>query len=96
MQREGPPPRIENVSPDLEQAVLACLAADPQARPPSAAALARELAQAPPEPPTEPIPAGPVTAETQVLPPRRTVHISQRAQIAAAAVLGALDLLRGF
>ena len=61
-QLEGPPPRLENVSPDLEQAVLACLAADPQARPPSAAALARELAQASPEPPTEPIPAGPIAA----------------------------------
>ncbi|HEX7256297.1 MAG TPA: serine/threonine-protein kinase [Gaiellaceae bacterium] len=95
-QREGPPPPIPGVSPELEEVVVHCLRADPSERPPSAAALARELAQASPEPPTQPLPAPDATAATQVLqPPSRTIHVT-RSQVAVAAVLGVAALAGGF
>jgi eukaryotic-like serine/threonine-protein kinase len=97
-QREGPPPpEMPGVPPELQRTVLSCLAADPDARPPSAGALARELAEVSPEPPTEALSAEPVTAATEVLTPggRRTVHISRTMQIATAAVLGLLALAGG-
>jgi eukaryotic-like serine/threonine-protein kinase len=97
-QREPPAP-IAGVSLELSRAILQGLAADPEARPPSAAAFARELAQASPEPPTEPLPPPQVTAATQIAPVRsRTVHISRRALLvlgsllAAALVAGGLAL----
>ena len=93
-QREGPPPPIDGISEELQDAVHRCLAPDPADRPASAAALAHELAQASPEPPTEPLPAE-ATAATQVISrPRREVPVS-RAQVAAAAVLGVAALAAG-
>ena len=93
-QREGPPPPIDGISEELQDAVHGCLAPDPANRPASAAALAHELAQASPEPPKEPLPAE-ATATTQVISrPRREVPVS-RAQVAAAAVLGVAALAAG-
>jgi eukaryotic-like serine/threonine-protein kinase len=93
-QREGPPPPIDGVSEELQDAVRRCLAPDPANRPASAAALAHELAQASPEPPTQPLPAE-ATAATQVISrPRREVHAS-RTQVAGAAVLGIAALAAG-
>jgi eukaryotic-like serine/threonine-protein kinase len=94
-QREGPPPPIDGLSEELQDAVRRCLAPDPADRPASAAALAHELAQASPEPPTEPPPSGQATAATQVISrPRREIHVS-RAQVAGAAVLGVAALAAG-
>jgi serine/threonine protein kinase len=97
-QREPPAP-IDGVSVELNRAILQALATNPEARPPSAAALARELTQASPEPPTETLPPPQVTAATQIAPVRgRTVHISRRALLglggllAAALVAGGLAL----
>jgi serine/threonine protein kinase len=60
MQRsEAIPPVRElepSVPPALEEAVMRCLARNPSYRPASAAELARELAAASPEPPTETVP----------------------------------------
>jgi eukaryotic-like serine/threonine-protein kinase len=95
-QREGPPPPIPGVSAELQEVVVRCLAADPEARPRSAAALAHELAQASPDTPTEAFQASETTAATQVMtPPRWTVRVSRRTQIAAAAALGVAALAGG-
>lgn len=94
-QREGPPPPIDGISEELQDAVRRCLAPDPADRSASAAALAHELAQASPEPPAEPLPSAPATAATQVISrPRREIHVS-RAQVAGAAVLGVAALAAG-
>jgi eukaryotic-like serine/threonine-protein kinase len=91
----GQPPPIASVSPEIQHVIVRCLAVDPAERPPSAAALAHALAQASPEPPTEPLPAPTVTAATEVLDrPVRTVHVSRR-QVALFAVLGAAALVGG-
>jgi hypothetical protein len=49
--------------------------------------LARELAQASPEPPTEPLPQPEVTAATEVMHRPGTIHISRRALFALAGLL---------
>jgi serine/threonine-protein kinase len=48
----GPPPPLEGVPAELSAPILACLAGDPRKRPPSAAALARQLATVRREPRT--------------------------------------------
>jgi eukaryotic-like serine/threonine-protein kinase len=94
-QREQAPPPIPDLPPQLQETVFRCLAVEPAARPRSAAALARELAQASPEPPTEPLPAPAVTAATEVVArPSTTITISRRALLAIAG-LAALALLVG-
>jgi eukaryotic-like serine/threonine-protein kinase len=94
-QREGPPPPIDGVSEELQDVLRRCLAPDPADRPASAAGLAHELAQASPEPPTEPLPAAEATAATQVISrPRREVHVS-RTQVGGAALLGVAALAAG-
>lgn len=93
-QREGPPPPIGGVSPELAEAVLRCLRLEPAERPSSPAAVARELAQASPEPPTE-RPAAGATGATRVMErPSRTIHVT-RSQAAVAAVLGVAALAGG-
>jgi serine/threonine-protein kinase len=95
-QREGPPPPIDGVGPELQAVVLRCLAVEPVDRPRSAAALAHELAQASPEPPTQPLPAAEGTEATQVMSPPtgRSVYVSYR-QLLVAAVLGLTALVGG-
>jgi eukaryotic-like serine/threonine-protein kinase len=94
-QREGPPPPIDGVSEELQDAVRRCLAPAPADRPRSAASLAHELAQAPAEPPTEALPVAEATAATKVISrARREVHVS-RTQVAGAAVLGVAALAAG-
>jgi eukaryotic-like serine/threonine-protein kinase len=82
-----PPPPIPDLPAELERAVLRALAFKPEDRPPSAAVLARELAQASPEPPTEPLPQPEVTAATEVMRRPGTIHISRRALFALAGLL---------
>jgi eukaryotic-like serine/threonine-protein kinase len=95
-QREGPPPSIPGVSPELERVVLGCLAFDPDARPRSAAALARELTDASVEPGTAVLPRSEATAATQVLTrPGPTVRIPRRVQLAIGGALAAAALIGG-
>lgn len=76
-QREEPITPIRELRPDvppeLEAAVMHCLARRPEYRPASAAELARELAAGSPEPPTEPLPRSTGVRATQV----ETVPLSQ-------------------
>ena len=73
-QREEPITPIRELRPDvppeLEAAVMHCLARGPEYRPASAADLARELAAGSPEPPTEPLPrpSGVRAAEVETVP----------------------------
>ena len=83
VKQRQPPPPLRDVPPDVERAVLRALAFNPADRPPSAAALAQELGQRE------------ATAVTEVLPAPRTIHISQRALLAIAALLGALLIAGG-
>ncbi len=80
----GPPPPLEGVPADLAGPIQACLARDPAARPPSASALARELASAR---------AAPTTAATRVARRRGvTFHVARRAVWAVAFLVLALAL----
>lgn len=76
-QREEPITPIRELRPDvppeLEAAVMHCLARRPEYRPASVAELARELAAGSPEPPTEPLPRSTGFRATQV----ETVPLSQ-------------------
>jgi eukaryotic-like serine/threonine-protein kinase len=84
-QREPPAPPL-GVSADLAGLILRCLAFNPADRPHSAAALAHELAQAPPD----------VTAPTEVVAPRRRkIHVSHRALLGLSALLGAVLIAVG-
>src|SRR5215210_1647646 len=80
-QREAPA-RIDGLSPQIEHVLHRCLAVDPDARPASAAALARELAEASTDAPTQPLPLPVVTAATEVLAPApRRIHVSSRVAV---------------
>lgn len=88
----GPPAPLNDVPPELERAIVACLAWDPADRPVSAASLARDLSgAASPEPPT---------AATQVVRrdgvflriPRRLAWGAALAALAVAVVALALAL----
>ena len=69
-QREEPITPISELRPDVppevEAAVMHCLARGPEYRPASAAELAKELAAGSPEPPTEPLPAPSGVRATEV------------------------------
>jgi eukaryotic-like serine/threonine-protein kinase len=86
LQQREPPAPPSAASAELASLILRCLSFDPNDRPHSAAALAHELAQAPPD----------VTAPTEVLAPRRrTIHVSQRTVLGLAALLGAVLIAVG-
>jgi serine/threonine-protein kinase len=91
--QDGAPPdlaaRVPTAPPELVAAVTACLAARPEDRPPSAAALARLLAPAAAEAETLSLPADPSQRATEILASRPT-RSSQRwgtRRLAAAAAL---------
>jgi serine/threonine protein kinase len=73
MQRDQSIPAVRelepSVPPRLEEAVMRCLARNPSYRPASAAELARELAAASPEPPTEAVPEPTGVRATEVVRP---------------------------
>jgi serine/threonine-protein kinase len=73
MQRDQAIPALRelepSVPPRLEEAVMRCLARNPSYRPASAAELARELAAASPEPPTEAVPEPTGVRATEVVRP---------------------------
>ncbi len=79
----GPPPPLENAPPELERAIVSCLAREPADRPPSAAALAQDLAGAAP---------GTPTTATRVA-ERRDVAPRAARKIVWAAALAALVLV---
>jgi serine/threonine protein kinase len=72
-QREQAIPAVRELEPSvprrLEEVVMRCLARNPSYRPPSAAELARELAAASPEPPTETVPEPTGVRATEVVRP---------------------------
>jgi serine/threonine-protein kinase len=74
----GPPPPLDGVPADLAQPIDACLARDPAERPPSASALARELAASRAAPPT--------AATRAARRPNVNVRVARRS-VWAAAVL---------
>jgi eukaryotic-like serine/threonine-protein kinase len=86
LQQREPPVPPAGVPGELASLILRCLAFEPEDRPRSAAALAHELAQAPPD----------LTAPTQIMAPRRrTLHVSHRALLGVAALLGAVLIAAG-
>jgi serine/threonine protein kinase len=83
VKQRKPPAPINGAPPELVRAVLRALAFKPSNRPPSAAAFAEELGRRE------------ATAVTEVLPRPGTIHISRRALLAIAALLGALLIAGG-
>jgi eukaryotic-like serine/threonine-protein kinase len=86
------------VPPELEAAVMRCLARNPDYRPPSAAELAQELASALPEAATEPLPEPSGRRATDVTalltaPRRRARFFWRLPRASAAAVLTLASLL---
>jgi eukaryotic-like serine/threonine-protein kinase len=77
LEQRQPPPPLDGVPPELARAVLHALAFEPTERPRSASDFARELARRE------------TTAVTEVLEPARAIHISRRALLATAALVGA-------
>jgi serine/threonine-protein kinase len=93
-QREGAITPVRELEPGvpqaLEDAVMSCLARNPDYRPVSAAELARALAAASPEPPTEPLPTTTVPAETAPVPATRARRGWLWVAVAALVVLTAV------
>jgi eukaryotic-like serine/threonine-protein kinase len=102
---DRPPPDLAARVPDapavLVAAVTACLAPDPEERPPSAAALARMLAPVASEAETLSLPTDPSRRATEILAPRSarrsrrwtTRRLAAAAALVAAAVAGLVAAL---
>jgi serine/threonine protein kinase len=94
--RAKEPPPLEDVPPELDRAVRRGLAHYSRARHPSAAAFARELAQASLEAQTVPLPRRHETAATGVVAPApRTIRISRRTLLAVAGLVAAAAIAGG-
>jgi eukaryotic-like serine/threonine-protein kinase len=76
VKQRQPPPPLREVPPEVERAVLRALAFKPTNRPRSAAAFAAELS------------SGEPTAVTEVMAQPRTIRVSRRAMLIAAALVG--------
>jgi eukaryotic-like serine/threonine-protein kinase len=83
--------RAPDAPAELVAAVLACLSASPEERPPSAVALARLLAPVASEADTVSLPADPSRRATEILAPSRSRRRTGR-RLAAAAALAAAAL----
>jgi serine/threonine-protein kinase len=99
-QRDEPITPVRDLAPDvpaaLEDVVMRCLAQNPAYRPGSAAVLARELAAASPERPTEPLPQTADTRATEVLAPAgRAVTRDRRLWLALVAGAGLVAIVVG-
>jgi hypothetical protein len=84
------------VTPELDRAILGCLAPRPEQRPASAAALARELAAGLPEAVTRPLPGPTSTHATQVMTTATlaaATRVRQPRRPRGAQLLGALAVL---
>jgi serine/threonine protein kinase len=90
----GAPPRLEGVPPELETAIVRCLAVEPAERPPSAAVLAHDLASSPTLPRTG---ATRVVARPGVTfrVRRKAVWWAAVAVLAVVAIAGAIALTGG-
>ena len=82
LEQRQPPAPLGDVPPELERAVTGALAFKPGDRPRSASEFARELRRE-------------TTAVTEVMARGRAIHISQRALLAIAALVGAALLAGG-
>ena len=103
-QRGEPITPVRELAPEvpqpLEDAVMRCLARNPDYRPESAAELAHELAAASPEPPTQALPQSAGTVATAVrttpYPVRRPRAVAdRRLWLAVAAVLAVVAIVLG-
>jgi serine/threonine-protein kinase len=89
--------QASGIPPELAEIVMRCLAYEPEARPASAAAVARRLAAISAEAQTMPLPDDPARRATEILAPRDRAPGSRRhvPRLALAGVLAACALAGG-
>jgi serine/threonine-protein kinase len=89
--------QVRGIPPELAEIVMSCLAYEPDARPASAAAVARRLAAVSADAQTLPLPDDPAQRATEILAPRDRAPASRRrvSRLALAGVLAACALAGG-